>query len=82
MTDGGDIFVFCADGKLESQTSVSDSHKPATLQYAYDGAPSRLREIKDPVSHHPRVPARRPGGDDGDRLAPAQPLACARRSCP
>lgn len=50
LTEGNDVFIFRADGKLESQSSVLDGRKPATLQYIYDGAPSRLREIKDRVA--------------------------------
>ncbi|MEU3622562.1 PA14 domain-containing protein [Amycolatopsis coloradensis] len=84
LTDGGDVFVFRADGKLESQTGVSDSRKPATLQYVYDGAPSRLREIKDPVSQRSQILRYNRAGDDcyggvtpptgADATAPAQML--------
>ncbi|WP_077241311.1 PA14 domain-containing protein [Amycolatopsis azurea] len=84
LTDGGDVFVFRADGKLESQTSVTDSRKPATLQYIYDGAPSRLREIKDPVSQRSQILRYNRAGDDcygaatpppgADAAAPAQML--------
>jgi len=50
LTEGGSIYVFLADGKLESQGSTQDSRKPAALKNIYDGFPSRLKEIKDPVS--------------------------------
>lgn len=50
LTYGSDVYVFTAEGKLESQTSAADTRKPAALQNVYDGSPSRLREIKDPVS--------------------------------
>lgn len=50
VTEGGDVYVFRVDGKLETQSTVADSRKPAALQQLYDGAPARLREIRDPVS--------------------------------
>jgi RHS repeat-associated protein len=55
LTEGSDVYVFGADGKLETLSTSMDSRKPAALQNLYDGTPSRLREIKDPVSgrsHH------------------------------
>lgn len=64
LHDGDVIYVFTADGKLETQTSALDDRKPAALKYGYDGSPRRLREIKDPVGgramrlHYAR------GGDD------------------
>ena len=64
LTDGGEVFVFRADGKLESQTSSVDSRKPAALQYIYDGIPSRLREIKDPVSQRSQILHYNRAGDD------------------
>lgn len=50
LTEGSDVYVFGADGKLETLSTSLDSRKPAALQNLYDGSPSRLREIKDPVS--------------------------------
>ncbi|ONI83265.1 hypothetical protein ALI22I_32470 [Saccharothrix sp. ALI-22-I] len=50
LVEGAETFVFRADGKLESVSPVHDTRKPAALQNVYDGSPSRLREIKDPVS--------------------------------
>ncbi|MEV4049798.1 PA14 domain-containing protein [Amycolatopsis sp. NPDC049688] len=64
LTDGGEVFVFRADGKLESQSASTDSRKPAALQYSYDGTPSRLREIKDPVSGRSHVLHYNRAGDD------------------
>ncbi|MET8851450.1 PA14 domain-containing protein [Amycolatopsis sp. NPDC004625] len=64
LTDGGDVSVFRADGKLESQSASTDSRKPAALQYSYDGTPSRLREIKDPVSGRSHVLHYNRAGDD------------------
>ncbi|MGW4065472.1 PA14 domain-containing protein, partial [Amycolatopsis sp. NPDC004747] len=64
LNEGGAIYVFRADGKLETQTSVLDGRKPATLQYLYDGTPSRLREIKDPVSGRSHVLHYNRPGDD------------------
>jgi hypothetical protein len=64
LNEGGGIYVFRADGKLETQTSVLDGRKPATLQYLYDGTPSRLREIKDPVSQRSHVLHYNRPGDD------------------
>jgi RHS repeat-associated protein len=84
LTEGADVFTFRADGKLESQTSVADTRKPATLQNLYDGAPSRLREIKDPVSGRSHVLHYNRAGDDcyggatpppgADALPPSQML--------
>ncbi|OXM58670.1 hypothetical protein CFP71_01715 [Amycolatopsis thailandensis] len=85
LTDGGDVFVFRADGKLESQSASTDSRKPAALQYTYDGAPSRLREIKDPVSGRSHALHYNRAGDDcyGGVVAPpgAQALAPAQMLC-
>ncbi|ATL67409.1 PA14 domain-containing protein [Nocardia terpenica] len=50
VTDNGVVFTFNADGTLGAVSSVLDSKKPAALQYIYSGTPSRLTEIKDPVS--------------------------------
>ncbi|MGV9365625.1 PA14 domain-containing protein [Amycolatopsis sp. NPDC003731] len=71
LNEGGAIYIFRADGKLETQTSVLDGRKPATLQYLYDGTPSRLREIKDPVSQRSHVlHYNRPGDDCYGSVAP------------
>ncbi|WP_442875926.1 PA14 domain-containing protein [Amycolatopsis sp. NBC_01488] len=64
LNEGGAIYVFRSDGKLETQTSVLDGRKPATLQYLYDGTPSRLWEIKDPVSGRSHVLHYNRPGDD------------------
>ncbi|SMC60718.1 PA14 domain-containing protein [Kibdelosporangium aridum] len=84
LTEGSEVFSFRADGKLESQTSVVDSRKAATLRNVYDGVPSRLREIKDPVSarshvlHYNRANDNCYGGttppSGADSLAPSQML--------
>lgn len=50
LTEGSDVYVFRTDGKLDSLSSVLDSRKPAALQNIYSGTPSRLTQIKDPVS--------------------------------
>ncbi|GHG32025.1 MULTISPECIES: PA14 domain-containing protein [Amycolatopsis] len=84
LTDGGQVFVFRADGKLETQSSSTDSRKPAALQNLYDGTPSRLREIKDPVAQRSHVLHYNRAGDDcyggatppagADAAAPSQML--------
>ncbi|MGW4523079.1 PA14 domain-containing protein [Amycolatopsis sp. NPDC004378] len=85
LIDGGDVFVFRADGKLESQSSTTDSRKPAALQYIYDGTPSRLREIKDPVSGRSHVlHYNRPGDDCYGGVTPpagAQALPPSQMLC-
>nr|WP_264085102.1 PA14 domain-containing protein [Kibdelosporangium phytohabitans] len=50
VTDSDTVSVFNPDGTLASVASVLDSKKPAALQYSYSGSPSRLTQIKDPVS--------------------------------
>jgi RHS repeat-associated protein len=82
--DSGDVFTFRADGKLETQALAVDSRKPAALQNVYDGSPSRLVQIKDPVSGRAHVLHYNRSGDDcyagatppagADSLAPAQML--------
>ncbi|GHG14283.1 hypothetical protein GCM10017567_35000 [Amycolatopsis bullii] len=85
LTDGGEVFVFRADGRLESQSASTDARKPAALQYVYDGAPSRLREIKDPVSGRSHVLHYNRAGDDcyGGVTPPpgAQALAPSQMLC-
>ncbi len=64
LTHGSEVFVFNTDGKLESQAGAADTRKPAALQNIYDGSPSRLREVKDPVSQRShRLHYNRPGDD-------------------
>ncbi|MET0134354.1 MAG: PA14 domain-containing protein, partial [Kibdelosporangium sp.] len=55
LTEGESVYVFRPDGKLETQTSALDTRKSAALQNIYNGVPSRLREIKDPVSQRSHV---------------------------
>ena len=84
LTEGADVFAFRADGKLDSQSSIVDSRKPATLQNVYDGDPSRLSQIKDPVSGRGHVLHYNRAGDDcyggatppagADAAAPSQML--------
>lgn len=84
LTYGTDVYVFNSAGKLESQSSAVDTRKPAALQYVYDGSPSRLKEIKDPVSGRShKLHYNRPGDDcyagatpppDAERLPPSQML--------
>ncbi len=50
LLEGGIVYVFNVDGTLAAQTSDVDSRKPAMLQNIYSGTPSRLTQIKDPVS--------------------------------
>ncbi|WP_189157109.1 PA14 domain-containing protein [Lentzea pudingi] len=64
LTEGAEIFVFRSDGKLESMSSVQDSRKPSALQNIYDGFPSRLKEIKDPVSQRSHRLHYNRAGDD------------------
>ncbi|XVV02662.1 PA14 domain-containing protein [Actinosynnema sp. CA-248983] len=81
LTYGSEVFVFTAEGKLETQSSALDTRKPAALQNIYDGSPSRLREIKDPVSQRAhRLHYNRSGDDCYAGVAPppgadAQPPA-------
>ena len=84
LLEGEDVYVFRADGKLDSQSSVADSRKPAALRNAYDGTPSRLRKITDPVSVREHVLHYNRSGDNCygstpapqgfDALPPAQML--------
>ncbi|WP_297542085.1 PA14 domain-containing protein [Amycolatopsis sp.] len=84
LTEGGSMFTFRADGKLDTQSSAADSRKPAALQNIYDGTPSRLAQIKDPVSGRAHVLHYNRAGDDcyggvtppagSDALPPAQML--------
>jgi YD repeat-containing protein len=64
LHDGGDIFTFRADGMLETQASAVDSRKPASLQNVYSGTPSRLTQIKDPVSGRAHTLRYNRAGDD------------------
>ncbi|MBF6354919.1 hypothetical protein IU449_10230 [Nocardia higoensis] len=50
ITDDGVVSVFNIDGTLAAVSNVQDSKKPASIQYLYSGTPTRLTEIKDPVS--------------------------------
>jgi RHS repeat-associated protein len=73
LQEGGSVFTFRADGKLDAQSSVADSRKPAALQQVYDGGtPSRLVQIKDPVSGRAHVLHYNRSGDDcyGGAAAP------------
>ena len=73
-----------AQGKLESQSNALDTRKPSALQNIYDGSPSRLKEIKDPVSGRShRLHYNRPGDDcyggatpppEAERQPPSQML--------
>ncbi|ONI85384.1 hypothetical protein ALI144C_13990 [Actinosynnema sp. ALI-1.44] len=84
LTEGSEVFSFRTDGKLDSQSSVVDSRKSAMLRNLYDGTPSRLREIKDPVSGRSHVLHYNRANDDcyggvkpppgADLLAPSQML--------
>ena len=55
LTEGEDVYVFRPDGKLDTMANVADSRKPAALRNIYDGTPSRLRKITDPVSGREHV---------------------------
>ncbi|MGN2635389.1 PA14 domain-containing protein [Nocardia takedensis] len=50
VTEDGVVSVFNADGTLAEVSTVVDTKKPASLRYLYSGSPSRLTEIRDPVS--------------------------------
>ncbi|MFI6999351.1 PA14 domain-containing protein [Nocardia sp. NPDC050175] len=50
VTKDGVVSTFNVDGTLAEVSKVADSKKPASLQYIYSGTPTRLTEIKDPVS--------------------------------
>ncbi|WP_245914268.1 PA14 domain-containing protein [Amycolatopsis sulphurea] len=64
LHDGGDVFTFRTDGKLDTQASAVDSRKPAALQNIYTGTPSRLSQIKDPVSGRVHTLHYQRAGDD------------------
>ncbi|RJQ86676.1 hypothetical protein D5S19_11055 [Amycolatopsis panacis] len=84
LHDGGDVFTFRADGKLDTQASAVDSRKPAALQNIYTGTPARLTQIKDPVSGRAHTLHYNRAGDDcyggtsvpagADAVAPSQML--------
>lgn len=84
LTYGTDVYVFNSEGKLESQSTATDSRKPSALQNLYNGSPSRLKEIRDPVSGRShKLHYNRPGDDcyagatvppDAERLPPSQML--------
>lgn len=84
LTYGAVVYAFNAQGKLESQSNALDTRKPSALQNIYDGSPSRLKEIKDPVSGRShRLHYNRPGDDcyggatpppDAERQPPSQML--------
>jgi len=84
LTEGTDVFLFRSDGNLDTQSTAQDSRHPAALQNLYDGTPSRLREIRDPVSQRSHVLHYNRPGDDcyggttppsgADALAPPQML--------
>ncbi|MFK0243398.1 PA14 domain-containing protein [Amycolatopsis azurea] len=73
LHEGGDVFTFRADGKLDTQGTAADSRKPAALQNIYSGTPSRLTQIKDPVSGRVHTLHYNRPGDDcyGSLAAPA-----------
>ncbi|RKT72950.1 RHS repeat-associated protein [Saccharothrix variisporea] len=85
LTEGSEVFVFRSDGKLEQVSNVQDARKPAALQNVYDGSPSRLKEIKDPVSGRShRLHYNRPGDDCYGGTPPpryAQPLPPEQMLC-
>nr|WP_208406425.1 PA14 domain-containing protein [Amycolatopsis granulosa] len=64
LTDDGDVYTFRSDGKLDTQASAVDSRKPAALQNIYTGTPSRLTQIKDPVSGRAHTLYYNRAGDD------------------
>ncbi|MGQ0841301.1 PA14 domain-containing protein, partial [Actinokineospora sp.] len=84
VNEGADVYVFRADGKLDTQANALDSRKPAALQNIYTGIPSRLAQIKDPVSDRAHaLYYNRPGEDcyggstapyGADALPPTQML--------
>ncbi|WP_409497385.1 PA14 domain-containing protein [Amycolatopsis sp. cmx-11-12] len=50
VTENDVVSVFNPDGTPATVASALDSKKPAALQHIYSGSPSRLTQIKDPVS--------------------------------
>ncbi|MEW2386366.1 PA14 domain-containing protein [Micromonospora sp. NPDC047707] len=85
LLDDGDIYVFGTDGRIESQSSVHDASKPASLRHVYAGAPRRLKEIQDPVSGRAmRLHYNRPGDNCYPQLTPppgADANAPAQKLC-
>ncbi|WP_198681129.1 PA14 domain-containing protein [Lentzea terrae] len=84
LHEGGNVYSFNADGTLASESSVVDSRRPAANVMSWNGTPSRLSQITDPVSQRShRLFYNRPGDDcyagrtpppNGDTLPPAQML--------
>lgn len=84
LNEGGNVYNFNADGTLASESSVVDSRKPAANVMSWNGAPTRLAQITDPVSQRShRLFYNRPGDDcyagrtpppNSDTLPPSQML--------
>ena len=85
LYDGGAVYTFRPDGKLDTQTSAVDSRKPAALQNVYNGSPARLTQIKDPVSGRGhQLYYNRPGEDCYGGVTPpsgADPLPPTQMLC-
>ncbi len=73
LHEGGNVYSFNADGTLASESSVVDSHKPAANVMSWNGTPSRLAQITDPVSQRShKLFYNRPGDDCyGGRTMPS-----------
>ncbi|WP_309115895.1 PA14 domain-containing protein [Saccharothrix sp.] len=84
LHEGGEVYTFNADGTLAAKSSVVDSRKPAANVMSWNGPPSRLAQITDPVSQRShRLFYNRPGDDcyagrtpppGSDALPPSQML--------
>jgi RHS repeat-associated protein len=84
LNEGENVYNFNADGTLASEASVVDSRKPAANVMSWNGAPTRLAQITDPVSQRShKLFYNRPGDDcyagrtpppSSDTLPPSQML--------
>ncbi|WP_112265828.1 PA14 domain-containing protein [Lentzea terrae] len=84
LHEGGNVYSFNADGTLASESSVVDSRKPAANVMSWNGSPTRLSQITDPVSQRShKLFYNRPGDDcyagrtpppSSDTLPPSQML--------
>lgn len=84
LTEGSQVYAFNPDGTLDTESSVADGLKPATLRDSYSGTPARLTQITDPVSGRSQVLHYNRSGDtcygstpvpgNADALPPAQML--------
>ncbi|WP_309114773.1 PA14 domain-containing protein [Saccharothrix sp.] len=84
LHEGGNVYSFNADGTLASESSVMDSRKPAANTMSWNGTPTRLAQITDPVSQRShKLFYNRPGDDCYGRTMPTgwDPLPPSQMLC-